>query len=60
VDAGRARHSERTQTRQCMCNRRRTIRQPIIFMSLMLPPKNRDWYERETAEKAFTLTGCVL
>jgi hypothetical protein len=23
-------------------------------------PENRDWYERKTAEKTFTLAGCVV
>jgi len=37
--------------------RPRRIRRRLFAL---LFPKNRDWYERETAEKAFTLTGCVL
>jgi hypothetical protein len=23
-------------------------------------PNNRDWYERKSAEKTFTLAGCVV
>jgi hypothetical protein len=39
---------------------RPTLYNRVGVVKRHVDPKIRDWYERETAEKAFTLTGCVL